>query len=215
MLVADANEPVEIVSRLRELGLEVEVKRLDVGDYLATTSEFTVAFERKTAEDYISSLETGRLNNQAYQLSVNFPISFLCIIGSVSYALSFRKINRKAYISSISSIALKRAGDGCRGQVIPLQFETEYDFTLFVKCVHDQLCRGEFERVPKLKAPGVGKGEKFIMLTAIPGIGERKARKIYEHFGSIEAVVKASVQELMEVEGIGVETARKIYEFFR
>lgn len=51
-------------------------------------------------------------------------------------------------------------------------------------------------------------------LDELPGIGEKRKRRLLLHFGSIEEIKKAEKEDLQEVQGIGQTTARKIYERF-
>src|ERR1700722_3288161 len=51
-------------------------------------------------------------------------------------------------------------------------------------------------------------------LQEIAGIGPTRKRALLHHFGTLKAIERASVSDLMQVEGISAETARRIYEFF-
>jgi excinuclease ABC subunit C len=51
-------------------------------------------------------------------------------------------------------------------------------------------------------------------LQEIAGIGPTRKRALLHHFGTLKAIERASVTDLMQVEGISAETARRIYEFF-
>jgi excinuclease ABC subunit C len=51
-------------------------------------------------------------------------------------------------------------------------------------------------------------------LQEIAGIGPTRKRALLYHFGTLKAVERASVTDLMQVDGISAETARRIYEFF-
>ena len=48
------------------------------------------------------------------------------------------------------------------------------------------------------------------VLDAIPGIGEKTRKALFERFGSIEAIISAAVEELTSVRGISSETAQRI-----
>jgi DNA processing protein len=50
----------------------------------------------------------------------------------------------------------------------------------------------------------------WVALLSAANVGEVRARDLYRHFGSVEAVLKASRGELMQVEGVGPETAEGI-----
>ena len=51
-------------------------------------------------------------------------------------------------------------------------------------------------------------------LQEIAGIGPSRKRALLHHFGTLKAIERASVTDLMQVDGISGETARRIYEFF-
>jgi excinuclease ABC subunit C len=51
-------------------------------------------------------------------------------------------------------------------------------------------------------------------LQEIAGIGPTRKRALLLHFGTLKAIERASLADLMEVEGISAETARRIYAFF-
>jgi len=48
----------------------------------------------------------------------------------------------------------------------------------------------------------------------IPAVGETMAAALAEHFGDLDALARASEEELLEVHGVGSETAREILTFF-
>jgi len=49
----------------------------------------------------------------------------------------------------------------------------------------------------------------------IPDVGEKTKKLLLKHFGSIEKITKASIEELKKINGIGDQTAAKIYNFFK
>ena len=51
-------------------------------------------------------------------------------------------------------------------------------------------------------------------LQEIAGIGPTRKRALLHHFGTLKAIERASVTDLIQVEGISAETARRIYEYF-
>ena len=51
-------------------------------------------------------------------------------------------------------------------------------------------------------------------LQEIVGIGPTRKRALLHHFGTLKAIERASVTDLMQVDGVSAETARRIYEFF-
>ena len=53
------------------------------------------------------------------------------------------------------------------------------------------------------------------MLDNIKGVGKKRRQALLRHFGSLEKIKKARINELTEVEGISSKTARKIYDYLR
>jgi DNA ligase (NAD+) len=57
--------------------------------------------------------------------------------------------------------------------------------------------------------------ERLIFGLGIRFVGERTAQFLAEHFGSMEALSKASEEQLLEVQEVGPRIAESIIEFFR
>lgn len=53
--------------------------------------------------------------------------------------------------------------------------------------------------------------EALIALNMLPRIGPVRVRRLMDHFGSADAVLKQSIRSLAEVQGVGVETAGVIH----
>jgi excinuclease ABC subunit C len=51
-------------------------------------------------------------------------------------------------------------------------------------------------------------------LQEIEGIGPSRKRALLLHFGTLKAIERAAVMDLMQVDGISAETARRVYAFF-
>jgi len=51
-------------------------------------------------------------------------------------------------------------------------------------------------------------------LQEIPGIGPTRKRALLHHFGTLKAIERASLADLVQVPGISAETAKRVYDFF-
>ncbi|WP_202318367.1 ERCC4 domain-containing protein [Archaeoglobus neptunius] len=208
MIYVDSREPERIVAKLKRLGTDVVVKVLDAGDYLIKHTHYEVAIERKDVNDFLNSIADGRIFRQCHSLSARYPLSFLIIVGDLDEALEDRMFSRSAVISAIVSIAVKNDP----GQLIPLIFSNEDDFCLALRSIDRRLREGDLRILPRLQRV---ERPEVAMLTAIPGIGEKKAERLLRYFGSVYRIANASVSELMRVSGIGEKQARLIYRIFR
>jgi DNA ligase (NAD+) len=56
---------------------------------------------------------------------------------------------------------------------------------------------------------------RFLFALSIDGVGEETAHDLAEHFGSLEKIMQANVEELETVENIGGIIAQSIYDWFR
>jgi len=225
MIVIDTREPPHMESYFKAQGFtDVKLVRetLDIGDYLVKVSNYEIPVERKTATDFISSIEDGRLHSQLYAMSRNYPVSYVIVVGSISQALdelrehskSDRTFSRKAFLSALVGASLKRAPDGCSGQVITLTVETDFDFAACVYYLHKKLERNDLVRLPPIKGKKTDYQACLVTLySTLPGIGPERAKKLAQFFPSLESLMKASVREIASVDGIGLQTAKKIWEF--
>ena len=59
------------------------------------------------------------------------------------------------------------------------------------------------------------KKRKGSVLEQIPGVGARRRRDLLRHFGGIQGIQRASMEELVKVSGINEKIAREIYEQLR
>ncbi len=77
-IIADEREkPSGVPEALRSLGVSVEYRLLDVADYLVGA----YAIERKSVRDFVSSLYSGRLFDQAHRLGEAYETIFLIVEG--------------------------------------------------------------------------------------------------------------------------------------
>ena len=56
---------------------------------------------------------------------------------------------------------------------------------------------------------------KESILDDFPGLGKIRRAALLEHFGSLEKMRKATVEELSEVEGFGLKMAERLFHFLK
>ncbi|BCN32535.1 excinuclease ABC subunit UvrC [Anaeromicropila herbilytica] len=59
-----------------------------------------------------------------------------------------------------------------------------------------------------------GKGQVHSILDDIEGIGEARRKALMKHFGSIESIKEASIEELARVASMNERSAKQVYDFF-
>ncbi|HEX3027995.1 MAG TPA: excinuclease ABC subunit UvrC [Clostridia bacterium] len=94
--------------------------------------------------------------------------------------------------------------------------ETEFDLAgkltvlRFVTAIQDEAHRFAIDYNKKLRT----KRYTVSVLDSIDGIGPKRKKALIRHFGSVEKIKKAEVDDLLAVEGISRDTALKIYNHF-
>lgn len=210
---ADLNdEPVEVVAddRERESGVvdsfrrianvSVRIERLASGDYLA---DRRILFERKTLPDLARSIVDGRLFKQMVRLAKSKHKAVLILEGTGKDAECLG-VRREALQGALITISL------ILGIPVLRSMATEETARLIVYAARQVASLGKegyqrFGNRPKHK-----KGRQLYILQGLPGVGHARALKLLEKFGSVEAVMRASHDELQTVEGIGAKIADSI-----
>jgi DNA excision repair protein ERCC-4 len=203
-IVADVRETSSgIPELLEEKGVYVQKKSLDVADYVVGN----FAIERKTLRDFISSLYSGRLFEQAERISHTYSKYLLIVEGDSQEALSELK-NPNVYWGTLLALALT------------------FDFKLFFTSDQEQTSNvlyliakqtsshGKNHRPLIVKKPRMAttKDWQLLVLGSLPSIGPKLAEKLLLSFGSVRKVLCASNKELAVRGGIGEVRARKIQQ---
>jgi excinuclease ABC subunit C len=61
----------------------------------------------------------------------------------------------------------------------------------------------------------LSKKVEFSELNCIPGIGPKRKRSLLKHFGTVEGVKKASLEELLKIGGMDERSVKNIIEYFK
>ena len=92
-------------------GLEVTVEELPVGDYMFTDGTDKVVFEYKEVNDFITSINDGRVFNQAINQAEEFNHHFVVIRGTESerakylaISKNYRTVTLYQYLGAIASL---------------------------------------------------------------------------------------------------------------
>jgi Fanconi anemia group M protein len=193
-IVVDNRE--KIVSRYLFDKAELEFKNLENGDYILSDR---VIVERKTAEDFESSIIDKRLFKQLKDLK-KYERPILIIEGNNYFRLSEKIVN-----GAVISIMLDFN--------IPVMFSKDVEETanILVKMAErEQLKNKRTITIRTGKKPMSLKERQRFIVESFPDVGALTAENLLMKFGTIENIVNASEDELMEVGGVGKITAKKI-----
>ena len=95
----------------QQQGLTVSVEELEIGDYIFTDGNESVAFEFKTTADFVASIQDGRVFNQAINMAETYPYNFVIIQGddhsrakALAMSRNYHEITYFGYLGAIASL---------------------------------------------------------------------------------------------------------------
>jgi len=201
-VVVDEREKISgIPSMLKEFGLLVEYRMLDVGDYIISPDS---AIERKRKRDFLKSLYSGRLFDQAYRLSQAYEHSVLIVEGKLSYFME-RMVKPRVFWGALATLTFQY------GQNVFFTTEAQQTADL----IHALIRHRSFGR-PKgpfvQKKPKTTNLEKsqLTLISNLPGVGLKLGERVLKRFGTVRRVFCASVAEFSLVKGVGRKKSEKI-----
>ena len=196
-VIADYRERNSLVaSELISLGIDVEFKELKVADYIVKNT----AIERKTVNDFISSMINKRLIRQLEEIQ-QYENRLLIIEGTEEQELyndeAYKEnksegINPNAIRGMILSIIL-------RYKVPIILTKTAEDTAKFISLIAKKQEK-ESSLNPKKKARNKKEQQQYI-LEGFPGIGAKTAKKLLKEFKSIKDIINTDEQELKKILG--------------
>jgi ERCC4-type nuclease len=192
-IIIDYREKNSLVaSKLIKLGFEIEFKELKVGDYIVINT----VIERKTINDFISSMINKRLLRQIEELK-QFQDKLLIIEGFEEESLysddsSDSGVNPNAIRGFLLSILLKHK--------IPIIFtKNQEDSARFMGVIAR---KKEKEISLKSKKSNLNKKDQLqFIIEGFPGIGPKTSQKLLKKFGTIQNIINAPEENLREILG--------------
>jgi len=202
-ILVDSREAASgIPEILRKRGLYVQMKALDIGDYIVSY----YAVERKTVQDFIGSLYKGRLFEQAQRMSRSYTDYLLVVEGDIQEVLADLQ-NPRIYWGALLDLAINFG--------FKILFTLDQEQTADVLEVLVRRFRGKagaFPLIVQKPRMATTKDWQLSLLGSLPTIGPKMGEKLLESFGSVRNVFRASRSELALKGGIGYALAAKIQE---
>lgn len=197
-LVVDSNEPEDIPERLRELGVEIEVRKIAPGDYVLGP----VGIERKTLYDFFNSMVRKRLFEQVRRLRDSYPHPLVILEGDLAEISTFR--SPQAILGALLVLETTER--------VPVLTTADKEQTALLLSILWK--RQDKEAVAyglrhKPKAMSLEQRQRFVV-EGLPSIGETLSRSLLERFGSVRGVFSASEEDLKTVPKIGGIKAAEI-----
>ncbi len=204
IIFVDSREQAASVNKelFQKPGVKIIMKPLDVGDYILSKD---VCAERKTTEDFLSSMLDGRLFGQLKNMRENYAKPLIIMEGNMQDLFTLRNVHRNAILGALSSIALDY-----QIPIINTKNANETAEYLYTIAKREQIDKKtELRLLVGRKGLSLEEQQRFIM-EGLPMVGPALAKAMLEKFGTIKQIVNANEKELQEVEGLGVKKAKLI-----
>jgi|SRR3989344_543463 len=207
-VIIDHREHKNIKRELIKEGLELDIKQLDIADFIIQTKDLnnkiqTVGIERKTINDLLNSIIDRRLLNQLIVLKQNFDIPLLIIEGEENI-YKIRNFHPNSIRGIMATIAIDFQ--------IPIIYSRSFkDTAKYISLIVKRLekIRKPLNLMLKKKALTL-KEQQLNIINSMPGIGQTLAESLLKKFKSIKSIINSSEKELMEISGIGKIKAEEI-----
>ena len=213
---AEGEETVEIVADQRELdstiardlstrdGIETRLETLAVGDYVLSDR---VSVERKTVADFLDTLTGGdrSMFEQVGDAARNYARPVVIIEGGDLYGA--RNVHHKAIQGALASLAVDFGAS-----ILRTSDETETADLLETIARREQENADREVDVHGEKQSRTLPEQQEYVVSSVAEVGPVTARTLLDHFGSVESVMSADEDDLMEVDGVGEVTAARIRE---
>ncbi len=197
-LIVDANEPEDLPERLRELGVEIEVRKIAPGDYVLGP----IGIERKALFDFFNSIVRKRLFEQVRRLREAYPQPLLILEGDLAEISSFK--NPQSILGALLALEVSE-----RVPVLTTADKDQTALLLSILWKRQEKGAAEYGLRHKPKALSLEQRQRFLV-EGLPSIGATLARNLLERFGSVRAVLTASEEDLKRVPKIGDIKAAEI-----
>ena len=186
--------PSGLVDALLPLWPAVAVGMLTVGDVHIGRR---VLVERKTIQDFVSSVSDGRFFRQLHAMCGESHRPLLVLEGSCSIPAA--GLATEALRGILLSVAV--------GYRIPMLRTMDVHETAIYLA---RMAAQEERRLASGSVRRSAKAGPLSVLAAVPGVGEERAGALLSHFGNLRSVFTATPDDLRDVEGVGPHTARRI-----
>jgi len=179
----------------------VEPQQLDVGDYILSSR---IGVERKSVDDFLSSLIDGKLFLQISRLRDSYSRPVLILEGEG--LLTKRNINQNAIFGSFVSIVVDFGIP-----ILTTKDSVETADLLYVMAKREQREEKKSVAIRGEKTSMSTKERQQFVIEGFPNVSSVIAKRLLDHFGSIRAISIASERELQEVNGVGKHIASSIF----
>ncbi len=186
----EASSRRDIVNYFRLSGFDVEVRRLDVCDYVVSDR---VGVERKAVSDFLGSMKDGRLFSQARDMAEVYERPILILEGAMSRAFKRSRMRPASVYGALSSLALEYGVS-----IIPTEGPESTAVLLHRLAYREQAREKRTIQLRSLNRSLPPHQQQIFLLSGLPQIGTILAEELLSSFETpyrvMEELAKAEVR---------------------
>jgi Fanconi anemia group M protein len=199
ILVDNRESNTKVMVALSKLKVETLFATLTCGDYILSPR---IGVERKTVDDFATSIIDKRLFEQASLMKETFEYPIIIVEG---FGSPTRRVRSEALMGALSSLLIDYGLP-----VIWLRNPSETALLLVTLAKREQIGGRGTPRIRGKRKHLTLKDLQEYIVAGLPNVSVTLSRRLLQQFKTVEAIFKASPDELIKIEGIGKKKSRKI-----
>lgn len=205
-VIVDNRETEGRIKKSKKFFNEVEVKKLDSGDYVCGGT----AIEFKTTDDFIASVLDKRVFNQAVRMNQEYENTYIIIYGDVYSSIKKKQrfvkgFTINSYLGAIASLS----------QIIRvLKVDNEHQAFNLMKRLFIKSNDGKNRNIIKIK----NDDNKLVgVVMYFAGVNSDKATAIIKEnkIKSFKDLLEINKDDLLKISGVGDKTASKFLSYIK
>ncbi len=200
LIVRDTREDPAFDSFFSFHGAQIEVKQLLIGDFICSEK---LVVERKTREDFESSIVDGRLFSQVPDLLASYQRVVLVVEGELNADRIHKNALLGAYATLVSDFGVALFFTRNKEKTAELIFHLAH---------HEQVSKKRPMGIFAKRKTNTPSETLRAVIETLPLMGPGYSKKLLAHFKSLAAIAEASEESLCEV--IGPKRAKIVRNMF-
>jgi len=200
-IVIDTRECKDYVCSLTNMGANVEIQQLSIGDFILSSR---CAVERKTRKDFEASIIDGRIFEQAKRLKEAYEKPLLIVEGN---SFDSSRLQKSALLGAYASLITDYS--------IPLFFTKDSNSTcqlLYSIAKYEQISKRNPLRINARKKVHTPLQSQQAIIESLPNVGPKLAKTLILHFKTPRNIFNSTQKELEMVDGVGKIRAKLIFD---
>jgi ERCC4-related helicase len=192
--------------KLFDMDCKTIMKQLTVGDYVLSED---VVVERKTIEDFLTSMIDGRLFNQLVDMRSNYQKPLLILEGNKNELFTLRNMHKNSIMGALSSIALDY-----QVPIINTKDVNETVEYIYLIAKREQLGKDKDIKLRMGRKGLTTSEQQQFIVEGLPLVGPSLAKNLLREFKSIKNIVNSNEKDLQNVENLGKKKAKSLRKIF-